>query len=117
MFDATVYFNSNDVLMTVDRNGIKTEFDFSVYRNKLDRCLVYLDDAHTRGTDLKFPLGWKACVTLSGDITRDKTVQACMRVRNRQSTIKHPPKNSSSYHPVTDAIAGSRSFDCLYGLV
>lgn len=68
-------------MMTVDRNGIKTEFDFSVYRNKLDRCLVYLDDAHTRGTDLKFPFGWKACVTLSGDITRDKTVQACMRMR------------------------------------
>ncbi|KAG4065067.1 hypothetical protein HA402_007464 [Bradysia odoriphaga] len=80
-FDATVYFNRNDVLMTVDRNGIRTEFDYSVYRNKLDRCLVYLDDSHTRGTDLKFPLGWKACVTLSGDITRDKTVQACMRMR------------------------------------
>ncbi|KAJ6635827.1 hypothetical protein Bhyg_14413, partial [Pseudolycoriella hygida] len=81
LFDATVYFNSNDVLMTVDRNGIFTEFDYSVYRNKLDRCLVYLDDVHTRGTDLKFPLGWKACVTLSGEITRDKTVQACMRMR------------------------------------
>lgn len=80
-FDATVYFNANDVLMTVDRNGICTEFDCSVYRNKLDRCLVYLDDAHTRGTDLKFPPGWRACVTLSGDITRDKTVQACMRMR------------------------------------
>lgn len=81
LFDATVYFNTNDVMMTVDRNGTTTEFDFSVYRNKLDRCLVYLDDAHTRGTDLKFPLGWKACVTLSGEITRDKTVQACMRMR------------------------------------
>lgn len=80
-FDATVYFNTNDVLMTVDRNGIITEYDYSVYRNKLDRCLVYLDDGHTRGTDLKFPLNWKACVTLSGDITRDKTVQACMRMR------------------------------------
>lgn len=81
LYDATVYFNSADVLMTMDRNGIITEFDYSVYRNKLDRCLVYLDDAHTRGTDLKFPLGWKACVTISADITRDKTVQACMRMR------------------------------------
>lgn len=81
LFDATVYFDSYDVMMTVDRNGIITEFDYSVYRNKLDRCLVYLDDAHTRGTDLKFPLGWRACVTLSGEITRDKTVQACMRLR------------------------------------
>ncbi|KAF9011505.1 hypothetical protein BDZ89DRAFT_1047374, partial [Hymenopellis radicata] len=28
------------------------------------QCLVYLDDAHTRGTDLKLPLHWKAAVTL-----------------------------------------------------
>lgn len=80
-FDAAIFFDSNDVLMTIDRNGFITEFDTSVYRNKLERCLVYLDDVHTRGTDLKFPTQWRACVTLSGDITRDKTVQACMRMR------------------------------------
>lgn len=80
-YEAAVYFDSCDVLQTIDRNGVLTEFDCSVYRENLDRCLVYLDDSHTRGTDLKFPLGWKACVTLSGDITRDKTVQACMRMR------------------------------------
>ncbi|XP_055306475.1 uncharacterized protein LOC129570781 [Sitodiplosis mosellana] len=80
-FDAAVYFDSQDVLQTVDRNDVVAEFDCSVYRENLNRCLVYLDDTHTRGTDLKFPLGWKACVTLSGEITRDKTVQACMRMR------------------------------------
>lgn len=80
-YEAAVYFDERDVLQTVDRNGIIAEFDCSVYRENLDRCLVYLDDTHTRGTDLKFPLGWKACVTLSGEITRDKTVQACMRMR------------------------------------
>lgn len=80
-YDAAVYFDSHDVLQTVDRNDVVAEFDCSVYRENLNRCLVYLDDAHTRGTDLKFPLGWKACVTLSGEITRDKTVQACMRMR------------------------------------
>lgn len=80
-FEAAVYFDINDVLQTIDRNGTITEFDCSVYRENLNRCLVYLDDTHTRGTDLKFPLNWKACVTLSGDITRDKTVQACMRMR------------------------------------
>ncbi|XP_031637088.1 uncharacterized protein LOC116349683 [Contarinia nasturtii] len=80
-FDAAVFFDTNDVIQTIDRKEIVTEFDCSVYREKLNRCLVYLDDVHTRGTDLKFPLNWKACVTLSGDITRDKTVQACMRMR------------------------------------
>lgn len=80
-FEASVYFDSNDVLQTIDRKGIKTEFDCSVYRENLKSCLVYLDDAHTRGTDLKFPPEWKACVTLSGDMTCDKTVQSCMRMR------------------------------------
>lgn len=67
-FRATVYFDGNDALQTIDRNGIVTAFDYSVYKGNLDKCLVYLDDAHTRGTDLRFPTGWKACVTLSGDI-------------------------------------------------
>lgn len=79
--EAAVYFDASDVLQTIDRNGVLTEFDCSVYRENLNRCLVYLDDSHTRGTDLKFPMDSKACVTLSGDITRDKTVQACMRLR------------------------------------
>ncbi|XP_055297736.1 uncharacterized protein LOC129566134 [Sitodiplosis mosellana] len=80
-YDAAVYFDSRDILQTIDRNGTVTEFDCSVYRENLNRCLVYLDDVHTRGTDLKFPLNWKGCATLSGDITRDKTVQSCMRMR------------------------------------
>lgn len=84
-FDAAVYFDSNDVLQTIDRNGTITAFDCSVYRENLIRCVVYLDDIHTRGTDLKFPSEWKAVVTLSGDITRDKTVQACMRMRQLKS--------------------------------
>lgn len=67
-FEAAVYFDENDALQTIDHNGIVTAFDYSVYKGNLDKCLVYLDDAHTRGTDLKFPTGWQACVTLSGDI-------------------------------------------------
>lgn len=80
-YEAAVYFDEQDVLQTIDRSGVIHEFDSSIYRENLDRCLVYLDDVHTRGTDLKFPSGWKACVTLAGDITRDKTVQSCMRMR------------------------------------
>lgn len=80
-FDAAIFFDSNDILQTIDRNGVIVELNSSVYRDNLSRCLVYVDDAHIRGTDLKFPDKWKGCVTLSGDITRDKTVQACMRMR------------------------------------
>lgn len=84
--DAAVYFDKHDKLQTIDRHNNVTEFDYSVYREDLSKCVVYLDDAHTRGTDLKFPPDWKACVTLSGDITRDKTVQSCMRMRQLAST-------------------------------
>lgn len=63
---AAVYFDENDTLQTIDHNGIVTEFDYSVYRDDLSNCVVYLDDVHTRGTDLKFPPDSMACVTLSG---------------------------------------------------
>lgn len=79
--DAGVYFNERDILMVIDRYNIETEFYLSPFRERLDRCVVYLDDVHTRGTDLKFPRGTSACVTVAGHQTRDKTVQACMRMR------------------------------------
>lgn len=85
-FDVAVYFDSRDILQTIDRNGVVVAYDCSVYRDNLSRCLVYLDDVHTRGTDLKFPLSWIAGVTLSGDTTRDKTVQSCMRMRQLGKT-------------------------------
>lgn len=84
--NAAVYFDETDTLQTIDRNAIVTEFDYSIYREDLSNCVVFLDDVHTRGTDLKFPPDWMACVTLSGDITRDKTVQACMRMRQLRTT-------------------------------
>lgn len=39
-YEATVYFNTNNVLMVVDRKGVITEFEISTYRCKLDKCLV-----------------------------------------------------------------------------
>ncbi|XP_031635809.1 uncharacterized protein LOC116348812 isoform X2 [Contarinia nasturtii] len=85
-YDAAVYFDGKDTLQTIERSGMVTEFDYSVYKENLAKCLVYLDDEHTRGTDLRFPVNWKACVTLSGDITRDKSVQSCMRMRQLETS-------------------------------
>lgn len=130
-YDAALYFDSRDVLQAIDRNGLVAEFDSSVYRENLNRCLVYLDDTHTRGTDFKFPLDWKACVTLSGDITRDKTVQACMRMRQLgkghtiafwasfeadikiRETCGLTKKNDSisNYHVIDFICANSRRFE------
>ncbi|PSN58809.1 hypothetical protein BS50DRAFT_682614 [Corynespora cassiicola Philippines] len=48
---------------------------------QLDVCLVYLDESHTRGTDLKLPRDYRAAVTLGANLTKDRLVQACMRMR------------------------------------
>lgn len=42
---------------------------------------IYLDDHHTRGTDLKLPSRARAVVTLSVKLPKEKLVQACMRMR------------------------------------
>ena len=47
----------------------------------MDRCVFYLDEVHTRGTDFRFPSGFKAAVTLGNGLTKDRFVQACMRMR------------------------------------
>jgi hypothetical protein len=77
-----VFFNDKNTL-TVKIRGARKDcpLDLSPFRERLDTCAVYLDDEHTRGTDLKFPRGSKACVTVGSGLTRDKLVQACMRMR------------------------------------
>ena len=36
----------------------------SPFAKQMDQCLVYLDEAHTRGTDLKLPANYRAAVTV-----------------------------------------------------
>ena len=64
---AGIYFEDNRLVVKT-RGGIVTPFDLSPYRNQLDSCVVFLDDHHTRGTDLKFPLPFHAYVTLSANV-------------------------------------------------
>ena len=47
----------------------------SSFAQQMDECLVYLDEAHTRGTDLKLPTNYRAAVTLGPDLTKDRLVQ------------------------------------------
>ncbi|KAG2387819.1 hypothetical protein C9374_001413 [Naegleria lovaniensis] len=79
--DASVFFNEEDRIMVLDRNGIITPLELSPYKNSLDRCVTYLDDIHTRGTDLRFPAAAKAAVTLGQGVTFERLSQACMRMR------------------------------------
>ncbi|KAI9432129.1 hypothetical protein H4582DRAFT_1999398 [Lactarius indigo] len=78
---AAVFFNDSDHLTVLTQSGSLEPFSSSPYNRQLERCVVYLDDAHTRGTDLKLPPGTRAAVTLGPKVTKDRLVQGCMRMR------------------------------------
>ncbi|KAL9051900.1 MAG: hypothetical protein Q9162_005738 [Coniocarpon cinnabarinum] len=91
---AAVYFDRNDKAMLVHRNGHYIPLLGSPYQDDLENCLVYLDEAHTRGTDLKLPAGAAAALTLGPGQTKDHTVQAAMRLRQlgtTQSVVFYAP--------------------------
>ncbi|KAH6619158.1 hypothetical protein B0J18DRAFT_481466 [Chaetomium sp. MPI-SDFR-AT-0129] len=79
--DAAIFFNDNEELSVLTRNGVVDSFLTSPFAAHTNRCLVFLDQAHTRGTDLKLPDNYRAAVTLGPGVTKDTLVQACMRMR------------------------------------
>ncbi|KJZ70535.1 hypothetical protein HIM_10079 [Hirsutella minnesotensis 3608] len=79
--EAVVFFNDDDEICVINRYGQVEHLHASSYAQQLDMCLVFLDEAHTRGTDLKLPVEYRAAVTLGAYLTKDKLVQACMRMR------------------------------------
>ncbi|KAK0369926.1 hypothetical protein CLIM01_12717 [Colletotrichum limetticola] len=78
---AAIFCDDNDRLCVVDRRGRVESFQTSPFAGQVDVCLVFLDEAHTRGTDLKLPADCRAAVTLGASLTKDRLVQACMRMR------------------------------------
>ena len=75
VIQAVVFFNHLDELSILTREGAINKFPTSPYSEQLDRCLVYLDEAHTRGTDLRLPRDCVAAVTLGPGLTKDRLVQ------------------------------------------
>ncbi|KAI5839418.1 hypothetical protein DFP73DRAFT_211814 [Morchella snyderi] len=80
-WQAVVFFNENDELTVLSEDRTTEAFELSTFSKQMDQCLVYLDEVHTRGTDLKLPLKSRAAVTLGPNLTKDRLVQACMRMR------------------------------------
>ncbi|KAK2793814.1 hypothetical protein FQN51_001032 [Onygenales sp. PD_10] len=78
--EAVIYFHDNE-LYVLTRDGHKETFVVSPYAMQTEKCLVYLDEVHTRGTDLSLPDHYRAAVTLGPNLTKDRLVQACMRMR------------------------------------
>ncbi|KAK5744766.1 hypothetical protein LTR17_001842 [Elasticomyces elasticus] len=78
---AVVFFDSHDELSVVNRQGRVEPLQTSSFGTQLDVCLVFLDESHTRGTDLRLPESYRAAVTLGAGLTKDRMTQACMRMR------------------------------------
>lgn len=72
---AAIYFNDEEEIMVLDIQGSIEPLRTSPYVDQLDVCIVFLDEAHTRGTDLKLPEYYRAAVTLGANLTKDRLVQ------------------------------------------
>jgi hypothetical protein len=74
---AAVYFADDNRAVVQYRNGRHppTPLLPSTFADDLSECLVYLDEAHTRGTDLKLPSKAVGALTLGLGQTKDHTVQ------------------------------------------
>ncbi len=72
---AAIFFDESDHLTVLTQDGTIELFTSSPFNRQLDKCVVYLDDVHTRGTDLKLPRGTRAAVTLGPKVTKDRLLQ------------------------------------------
>lgn len=72
---AVVFANDSDEICVLDRNGRVEPLQISPFMRRMEACFGFLDEAHTRGIDLKLPVNYHAAVTLGPGITKDKLVQ------------------------------------------
>ena len=73
--EAVVFLDDSDQLVVMNRDRSIEPLVSSQFNDKLDVCGIYLDDAHTRGTDLKLPTHFRAAVTLGPQLAKDRLVQ------------------------------------------
>jgi hypothetical protein len=72
---AAIFCDDADHICVLDRNGRVERLQTSPFADQLDVCLVYLDQAHTRGIDLRLPQHYRAAVTLGANVVKDRLVQ------------------------------------------
>lgn len=72
-FQFGIYFNNDNRIVRIVRNSDREEplGNFTI----TTETFTYLDDIHTRGTDLQFPDGSIANVTVCAGIMKDKLMQ------------------------------------------
>jgi hypothetical protein len=84
-----VYFGSDNRAWVLYRRGKQPVPLLAIpFAENLQDCLVYIDEAHTRGTDLKLPLKARGALTLALGQTKDHTVQG-KRINDRCIVKRH----------------------------
>ena len=73
--EAAIYVDENDELSTVTRAGHVEPLVSSPYATDMATCLVFLDEAHTRGIDLQLPDDYRAAVLLGPHLVKDTLMQ------------------------------------------
>ncbi|KAL4782195.1 hypothetical protein BJX76DRAFT_359187 [Aspergillus varians] len=81
-----VYFGEDNKPWVIYRNYKRVPLFASPFADDLSGCVVYIDECHTRGTDLKLPPRAVGALTLGLGQTKDHTVQAAMRLRQLGTT-------------------------------
>lgn len=72
---AVIFFNTRDEICVLSRDGRIELLQISPFSRQMDQCLVYLDDSHTRGTNLILPANYRALVTLGPGLVKDRLAQ------------------------------------------
>lgn len=72
---AAVFVDDNDNVCVINHQGHVQHLQSSPFARNLEACLVFLDDAHTRGIDISLPNYYRATVTLGANLTKDRLVQ------------------------------------------
>jgi hypothetical protein len=75
MAQAAVYFGPDNKPWVLYKAGKTVPLIATPFVDNMENCLIYLDEAHTRGTDLKLPPSAKGALTLGLNQTKDHTVQ------------------------------------------
>ncbi|KAL4070179.1 hypothetical protein V8B97DRAFT_1917882 [Scleroderma yunnanense] len=74
---AAIHFNEKDELTVLTQKGTMEPLLESLFAHHLNKCIVYLNEAHTRATDIRFPNDFQAAITLGLNIIKDCLTQAC----------------------------------------
>ena len=108
--EAALFYDEDDTPMIIDRQNMKESLALSPFQDRLGSCLLYIDEAHTRGIDLVIPHKIRAAVTLGPRLTKDRLVQG-------SSPHLHAISELGSFTNTVRVHAyeaiGHRSFSCI----